>query len=429
MTRTLVPTASRQRIDTLDVIRGVAVCGILLINVVAMGSIGDAETPRSAPGWNPDWIAWGLQSTLAEGTMRGLFSMLFGAGMVMMLGKAGEDDGAAVWLWVRRCIGLLALGIAQFAVFLWPGEILWCYGWAGLLLLLLRKAEPRQLVALAAIILIMLSAYKTFEASGRVRTLEVAAAAIARGGPETEQERRVVAARAEYAAYLHPSAEAVAAEKAQRTSFPGVLLWSEEKWAEWNLRADSWTWLFETVAFMAIGMMLFRTGVLTGAAPPAVYRAMVAVGYGIGIPLRLATLAMMGRHGFVTDLDHPDALLMMWEEGVYEPARLLITMGHIGAVVLLLRGGALGQARPLRALGRMALTVYSLQSVLTSVLFYGFGVLGAIGFAGLMGIAAGIWVLTALFCLAWLRRFPMGPMEWMLRRVSYGPHPRNARSP
>ena len=68
----------------------------------------------------------------------------------------------------------------------------------------------------------------------------------------------------------------------------------------------------------------------------------------------------------------------------------------------------------------MALTVYCLQSILTSILFYAFGLLGAFGFAGLMLVTAAIWVLTAAFSILWLRYFLMGPAEWLLRAIAYG---------
>jgi uncharacterized protein len=111
----------------------------------------------------------------------------------------------------------------------------------------------------------------------------------------------------------------------------------------------------------------------------------------------------------------------------YQTSRLLMTLGHIGLLMTLWRAGLLGRAVTLRALGRMALTVYSLQSILTSVLFYGFGYVGAFGFAALMGIAALIWIVTAIICRLWLARFAMGPVEAALRAIAYNSFRRRQR--
>ncbi|WP_447413079.1 DUF418 domain-containing protein, partial [Clostridium perfringens] len=80
-------------------------------------------------------------------------------------------------------------------------------------------------------------------------------------------------------------------------------------------------------------------------------------------------------------------------EGLFQPARLLVTLGHVGAIALLFRSGALGEAVTLRALGRMTLSVYCLQAILGSILFYGFGLVGAFTLAQLWLIAGGIWIV------------------------------------
>ena len=80
----VAPVRVADRIETLDVLRGVAICGILLMNIVGMGMIGFTGRPPLPAQWNADWIAWGIQNNVFSGTMRGLFTMLFGASAVLI---------------------------------------------------------------------------------------------------------------------------------------------------------------------------------------------------------------------------------------------------------------------------------------------------------------------------------------------------------
>jgi uncharacterized protein len=112
---------------------------------------------------------------------------------------------------------------------------------------------------------------------------------------------------------------------------------------------------------------------------------------------------------------------LSWGSLAYQPARLGLTMGYVGLVVLLYKAGALGViAGALRAMGRLALTNYIGQSIITSVLFYGLGLYDRLGFAALMGLCVPIWVALGTFSVLWLARWEMGPFEWLLRSLTYG---------
>lgn len=112
---------------------------------------------------------------------------------------------------------------------------------------------------------------------------------------------------------------------------------------------------------------------------------------------------------------------MSWlRSGWYQPARLALTLAYVAMIVLMLRGSWLAWKVPFNALGLMALTNYTLHSVMTSLLFYAFGYLGALGAAGLMAAAFAICLITGVFSIIWLKQFPVGPMEWLLRHLAYG---------
>jgi uncharacterized protein len=431
----LAPVAATARIDTLDLLRGVAICGILLMNIPIMGGIPALSNALTYPaGWNRDWIAFAVQSILFEGTMRGLFTLLFGAGMLLMLRRAEGPSGqvAPIDVWTRRCLILMALGIVQFALFFWPGEILWTYGCVGLALLAFRTVRPRMLLIWAAILLIGLAGWYAKEAHDQIASARVTATALAEqrvGRPLTEAQENAIEAIDETRRDRHAKPAEIAAEREERTNLVPLFWWSTDQWVEWNLGYENWPWVAETLAFMLIGMALYRWGVLTGDARGSTYLWLALMGYCGGIALRSFLFAWQAQTSFDPPPGTADAALAYFHAFEEQPSRLLITLGHVGLIVGLFRKGVFGRAWPVRAMGRMALTVYSLQSILTSILFYGFGYVGAFQFAALQAIAVGIWALTGFFAIWWLRYFDMGPAEWLLRAAAYGDRTRPLRKP
>lgn len=420
----MTPTVAANRIDELDILRGIAVCGILPVNIFVMGLAGNTQGRTFPAAWNADWIAWGLQKLLFEGPMRGLFTVLFGAGMVLMLRKAEGPDAQVTPLdvWTRRCLVLLLFGVAHFMLLMWPGEILWTYGIAGLALLAFRTASVRTLWIWALLIIACLSLHRAWDTGTYVTSSMIAVAgeqALSEGREPTPEQKEAMEAAAETKAANYPAPASNDEEIAQRTSWPGVLSWSAAGWSFRHLGVYSWIGVAESVSFMLVGMALMRSGILTGEAFAATYWRLLLIGAGLGLALRGIDFAWQARSGFEIDI-HKVVPLMSWlRSGWYQPARLALTLGYIGAIVLLVRGSPGLWTEPFRALGRMALTTYTLQSVLTSLVFYGLGYLDAFGAAGLLTVSLAICVVTAAFCMAWLRAFRIGPAEWLLRALAY----------
>ena len=412
------------RIHTLDVLRGIAICGILLMNIHGMGDVADYPL-RGLPSWNAEWISWGVQTLLVQGAMRGLFTMLFGASMLIMLRRA-EGVGASARpldIWARRCIALMGFGVVQWLLFLWPGEILWNYGISGLFLLAFRSARPRTLLMAAALLIAGLGANGAFWTHQQVVQLEQGQAASVRaaaGQPLTAEDRIAMQAERDHRASTRPSIEERAERIAQRTHWLSLLHWSAGYWMRENLTITGWVDISESVSFMLIGMALFRLGILTGTASTATYRRMLVGGYAGGLLLRGLHVALLARTGL--DMGSPLAAGWQWmlSEAAFQPARLLVTIGHIGLAVLLFRAGMFGQAVTLRAMGRMTLSVYCLQSILGALIFYAAGYVGAFTLPQLWLIAAAIWALTAIVCRLWLAHREMGPAETVLRAIAYG---------
>ncbi len=425
------------RIDMLDVLRGVAICGILLMNIPEMGLIG-TKRPAYPAAWNIDWISWAVQSTLFNGTMRGLFTMLFGAGMLLMLRRAVGDEAQVtpIDVWLRRCLALVALGIVNWLILFWPGEILWNYGITGCLLLAFRTMRPRTLIMAGSLCLTALTVTDTVQSYRTNQQLQVGAAAVAaqRGGKSlNDKEREAAAAFRTAEEGLQPTAKAAAEERVQRTHLPGLIGWSWKVWSSVNLTDVGWWCVLESLAFMLFGMALYRLGILTGQASRRTCLHLIGWGYLVGLGLRFLNLYLGARIGFGISTARDDILGAIISYADFEIARLFVTLGHVGAIVLIFRSGTLGQATTIRALGRMALTTYLAQSILTSLLFYGFGLVGHFGFAELMLIAGGVWVVTGIFCRLWLKHHDMGPAEKLLRAIAYqsfhpGPRKRQAEA-
>lgn len=414
-----------ERIANLDVLRGIAVCMILPVNILVMGTVGDREGLVYPSRWDLNRILWCIEQVLFEGPARGLFTLLFGAGMVLMLKRAeGKNPQIEpVDAWSRRCLILLGLGIIQFAVFMWPGEILWTYGISGLALLAFRKSSTRAVWIWAAILLLGLSglrAYSTYQAveiyAGAVRAETVKAS----GHTLTSEQQSVLDAVSNAHGSLYPSQTSLNEEIQQRTHLSSLLAWSADGWVSRHLSTWSWPGVVECLSFMLIGVGLFRNGFLTAKSQTKTYLTVCVICYGIGLSLRIAWIAWLARSGFEVVPRFIVPEISTIRSFLYEPARLLVTLGHISLITLIFRFQVLGQAKTLRSLGQMSLTTYSLQSIITSLLFYACGMLGMMSFSELMVTSLAIWIATAIFSLLWLRKFPIGPAEWLIRAGAYG---------
>lgn len=417
------PAAPPQRLESLDLLRGFALCGILLVNIISMGGIWEAYVPLTAPSLqNPDWLAWLVQHVFLQGSMRGLFTLLFGAGMLLITlrGDSGKGTIEAADVYFRRCMTLLVLGVGNVTILLFPGDILYVYGLSGFFLFAFRPARPRTLILVSVLLLALLTGIQGASAYKQAVETRVGKAAVESHLPMERlnpAQREAVDAYQAAMAARYPSPEAEQEQKAARTGGPVSLLkWSVHTWIDYAASSYTIILVMECVAFMLLGMALFKLGVLTGAQSLPFYLSMAAVGYAVGLTINGAQAASLWRNDFSPEL---------WlTRGSYEVGRLGVTLGHVGLILTLWKLNAFGFiGTGLKAMGRMALSSYLAQSAITSLLFYGLHLWGRFDWWTLWGIAAVIWVVLAIGSLLWLRAFAFGPMEWALRLVAYGQVP------
>lgn len=418
------PTDEGARLDSLDALRGMAVLGILLINILGFGLPGGAAVDPTVHGGDTgaDLAAWAITAVFVDGTMRGLFTLLFGAGVVLFCARVAQAAPARVaGLHVRRMLWLVAFGFVNSHLLLWEGDILFDYGVIGLVLLALRAAPPRPLVVAAVVLLGFATARGALDAQGlgALRADADAARALLAGGvlPGAAQQEAIDVWDEALAALDPPPQEARAQIEAMRSGFAGA--WDEVTSRVWHRRTTLFSQFgfVEDLAMMLLGIALLASGALQGRWSARQYAQLALAGYALGLAVKAGGALAMYRSSF-------DPLVTAWVTGaLYEPGRVPMTLGHLGLAMLLWKGGlATAAMRRLAAVGRMAFTNYLAQSALCMLVFtgVGLGAFGALRRHELYYVVAGIWVLQLAWSPWWLARFRHGPLEWLWRSLTYG---------
>ncbi|WP_029087718.1 DUF418 domain-containing protein [Brevundimonas aveniformis] len=427
--RTAPTSLSSDRYDAMDVLRGFALCGILLMNIIGMGTPWVTNFPPFPAAWSdPSWQVWFAEHAVFEGTMRGLFTLLFGAAVLLITGK-GDRVGQTISVadvWFRRCLILLGLGLINFTLLLWPGDILWNYGCAGLFLFVFRKAAPWKLAAMALMIMALLSVGEGWSEQESVQDYRdglAAHQAQVAGQTLTDEQTKALESYTRHERYLSPPPASIEAEAAERMgSYPQAVEWSFEAYADWGLNGWGIFLILESIGFMFMGMALFRWRVITGERSMGFYLAMTVVGYAVGVSINVAEHLAIWNGGFSPEV--------WWPNYTYEVSRLPTTLGHLGLIMLLWKARALffvGDG--LRAIGKMALTNYLGQSLVAAIIFYGLGWWNHLTWAELWLLCVPVWIGQAIFSVLWLKRFEYGPLEWALRAIAYGRRPPMTKSP
>jgi uncharacterized protein len=418
-----VPTAERaapssDRHEALDFVRGAALFGILLMNITGMGLPHAYVSPAVSGGAEGvNLWTWIITAVGFEGTQRALFSILFGAGVILLtsrLDAAGRTDTADIYL--RRNLWLVGFGMFNAWILLWGGDILFYYGILGLFLFAFRKLPPRKLMLLGLISLAIMvawngkDAFRALEAHGAYQN---AVEARQSGAPLSEAQAGAIQGWEQRVREYHPTAAEIRKEIEQRTGSYGSAFMMQ---AESNVRGQPiglYRYFFDMFGMMLIGMALFQWGVLTLQRPSRLYWAMVAGGYGIGLVVNIAEARWMMSHEF-------SLLSYLQTEMTYDIGRLAMTIGHLGALLLFVRSGAAARLRhALASVGRMAFTNYLMHSAIALVLFVGFGLYGQLERHQLYFVVFAIWAFQLVASPLWLSRYRFGPLEWLWRWLTY----------
>ena len=393
----IAPVQEQSRIKSLDVMRGFAVLGILIVNAAYFAAPWQTGLNPSLPPLSVTeetlW-SWFIMHVFFEFKCITLFSLLFGVSIYLVGGE--RSDKARGALLRSRLFWLLIFGLIH-ATLIWNGDILVTYALTGFLVMLARSWSPRTLFIVGALLLIisigmqsMFALFMDFIPPPKLAEIE---AQIYTPSPETVLET--------IAAYQG-----------------GVLSAVQENVSTWlEFLANSLVVLIvRTAGVMMIGLALFKLGFLSGNARAWVYWLFVVLGAAaLGVIGYQAWLNARGGFAF----EH-----MMAGGGFANTALAIFgSLGYASALILLVKAGAELVTGPLAAVGRMAFTNYLTQSLIMTTIFWGgrgFGLYGEVDRPTLMGIVVAVWVLQLIWSPLWLARFQMGPFEWIWRRLSYG---------
>lgn len=416
------PAAADERIELLDTTRGIAVLGILLLNITGLGLPFAYDDPTI---WGAesdiDLTVWRIMALFFEGTMRGLFTLLFGASALLFLQRHSSRTAGPrpTDLYFRRTLWLIVFGLINGYVLLWSGDVLFYYGVAGLLLFIFRNLSPRRLLLLAAAFMILQTSISVSEWLDYRDTQSLAQAASLRqaaGLPMTDGDQEALDTFDALRSEFRPTRDSLESyvsnvRDSYRSAF--IVVGDDTRYmqSEFFFRHG----LVECLGMMLLGMALLKTGVLTGASSTRVYLAMVIIGYGIGLIVNMSEVRQLESSQF-----SPDALVGTFM--TYDLGRIPMTFGHLGLIALLCRTRWFERAaRVLAAVGQMALTNYLSQSLFCLLIFTGAGLAwyGQLARHELYYVVVAIWVVQLVWSPLWLRHFRHGPAEWLWRSLTY----------
>lgn len=418
-------STGKPRIEILDTLRGFAVLGILLLNIVSFGlphAYVDPSVYGGSDGWN--LVAFVLNSLFFEGTMRGLFSMLFGASVWLLMerdvARATAVDKADIHY--RRMLGLFAFGIIHGWGFLWYGDVLFWYALAGMFLFPLRHLRPAVLIAVGVLMIATLiprTALQLQEVQAIEQRVQAVAQLVRQGNVLNEEQKSALEKWQEIQSWAKPSQESLHEEiAAMRGNYFSVLRTLAPVIATYQSKVLYEGGFFDAFGFMLIGLAIFKLGIFSGQRSKRFYLRMIFFGIVPGVSINAWEVYAIVRSDF--------AIIPIMKWGflgiLYDAARLPLTLGIAAGIILIGKLNLLSKTRRvLAAVGRMALTNYMMQSALCAWIFYGFGLglYGQLERYQLYFVVVGIWLIQLSLSLFWLKYFHYGPAEWLWRCLTY----------
>jgi uncharacterized protein len=409
-----------------DALRGFALLGILAMNIIHFAwPVTVYNNPLRGGGFEgTDRALWYLNHLVFEGKMMTIFSMLFGAGLILMDQRAATRGASVRGVYYRRVLWLLVIGLIH-AYLIWSGDILVLYAECGLFLYLFRNRPPKTLIILGISALLLFVPLMLGFAAGIDYMKATAARVEAQqkaGETPKPSDKRIHGIWTEHLQKeFEPTTEQRAKEwdkdiAAHRGGYLGIV----KHRALPMLVSQILELIFGVVFFaggrMLLGMGLMKLGVFSASRSRRFYAWMAALGYGIGLPLMIFDARQLIDHQF--DIMHELHGGMLYNAF----GSIIVALGHVGAVMLIVQSGAMEWLmRRLAAVGRMALTNYLTHSIVCTTLFYGygFGLYGTINRTGLAAIVLAIWTSQLIISPIWLRYFRFGPAEWLWRSLTY----------
>jgi len=397
-TELIVPVSENERISSLDLLRGFAVLGILIMNIQSFSMINSAYINPDSFGDLTGINKWGwmLSHTFADLKFMGLFTLLFGAGIVLFSEKAREKGVKSGPLHYRRTLWLLFFGLIH-AYLLWRGDILVSYALCALIIYLYHRMKPKTLLILG-LISIFIGFLIPF----------LSGMSIPYWPPEAIENSMLS---------WRPTQEAIQSELA---AYQGNWINSLKFRAISSIFMQTFLFLYEfawrTGGIMLLGMALFKWGVFSAEKSKRFYFLMMLLGFVIGLPLIIYGMIKNFNAGWSLEYSmFHGAMFNYW-------GSILVSLAYVAITMLWEKNGRdCLPKKLLKNVGRMAFSNYFLQTIICVFIFHSFGLklYGMLDRWQQILIVPGVWTINILFSYFWLRRFRFGPMEWLWRSLTY----------
>lgn len=420
-----MPVSQIERIDLLDALRGFAILGILLMNIPGFGlPTGVGYDPSVWKETGINYQLWYWMSLVPEGTQRALFSMLFGAGIILFTSRAEKKlDGS--WpadYFLRRQLWLLLFGLIDIWLLLWYGDILFDYALLSMLMFTFRRWSGKRLIIGSLVCLLIMVGRETrdlYVDKAIITTGEKVAAIDTTKTKLNEQQKEDLAAMTDFKEESSHASKVKRSEKSIRKtqgSFADAYEYRGGLYMRFLIRYLYYS-PWDVLTFMFLGMAFFKLGIITGQASVKIYWIMALAGLGIGLTLSYLRIQASVRHNFNWyEISKHEAI------DLYTLSRYARSIGLLGLLVLLYRSGWFRWLFSLmKPVGQMAFTNYLTQSILCGLFFYGvgFGMYGKLNRLEVYFVVLTVWTIQVIWSHCWLRYFNFGPFEWLWRSLTY----------
>ena len=420
------PVSQNERIIILDALRGMAILGILLMNIPGFS----LAVPS---GWDPSVLneagtiyykLWYFVEWFPEGTQRAIFSLLYGAGIILFM-KRQEEKLAGVKpleYFIRRSLWLMVFGLINAWVLLWWGDILFDYACYGMIMVVFRNLPVKSLLIGAVVCFLLMIARDNRDLYLEKKVItrgEQVAAMDTTKVKLTDKQKGQLEAMNEFKDKQTHAKKVERNEKSKQQvtgSYEDLYEYRTNNYLGALIRylyMSIWDVLF----FMFLGMAFLKTGIMTGEAPVKYYWIMAVAGLGLGLLLSYYRIKPMIQYQF-NEFEYMKNVKFE----TYTISRALRSLGIFSAVMLLFKSGFFKWFFALmRPVGQMAFTNYLTQSLICGIIFYGvgFGYYGSLQRYEVYLVVGAIWVLQIIWSHVWLRYFRFGPLEWCWRSLTY----------
>lgn len=378
---------------------------------------GDPSIAGGAEGYNLN--LWIMNEMLFEGTMRGLFTLLFGAGIILLTSRL-EGKGAGIItadIYYRRILWLLLFGLFHAYILLWYGEILYPYALFGLMLFPFRNSKVKTLLicGLALICIGVIWDVVNHRGNLLIQKEGLATEVLRKQGDSLSTEQQAAFDKWDKKVKKKTPKEVTEKIEAMHKGYWSVLKSNAKvnEFMQTYVTYHHWPW--DILSLILIGMAFFKLRIFHGEKSNLFYIIIMVTGYLIGLSINYYETWLEVHSNF--------GVMAQSKAGqTYQIGRLFTTLGHVGLFMLFIKSGILKFLQnALAAVGKMALTNYLMHSIIAAFIFFGFGfsLYGQLERHELYYIVGGIWILQLIYSPIWFKYFQFGPAEWLWRSLTY----------